>query len=79
MDATKSKEYLVAALKAVDFIRAELYDTNSGSMKRVYREGPGDVPAFAADYAFLIQGLREIYEATFDDTHVEFADSLQST
>lgn len=78
VDAAKSKEYLAAAVKAIEFIRTELFDSKVGSMRRVYREGPGDAPAFADDYAFLIQGLLELYEATFDDAYVEFADTLQS-
>jgi uncharacterized protein YyaL (SSP411 family) len=70
--------YLEAAKKAAKFIRAELYDETSGTMRRVYREGPGDAPAFADDYAFLISGLIDLYEATFDDSYLEFADVLQS-
>jgi uncharacterized protein YyaL (SSP411 family) len=47
-------------------------------MKRVYRLGPGDAPAFADDYAFLISGLIDLYEATFDESYLEWADRLQS-
>ncbi|KAE9978949.1 hypothetical protein EG328_001157 [Venturia inaequalis] len=75
----KAKVYLDAAIKAASFIRKELFDESKGTMKRVYREGPGDAPAFADDYAFLIQGLIELYEATFDDTWLEWADQLMKT
>jgi uncharacterized protein YyaL (SSP411 family) len=74
----KAKTYLNAAVKAADFIKKELYDGATGTMKRVYREGPGDAPAFADDYAFLIEGLIDLYEATFDDQYLEWADRLQS-
>jgi uncharacterized protein YyaL (SSP411 family) len=74
----KSKTYLNAAIKAASFIRKELFDEKEGTMKRVYREGPGDAPAFADDYAFMIQGLIELYEATFDDAWLEWADRLMS-
>jgi uncharacterized protein YyaL (SSP411 family) len=70
--------YLAAAEKAAKFLQTELFDKTSGTMKRVYREGPGDAPAFADDYAFLISGLIDLYEATFDDSYLEFADHLQS-
>lgn len=79
IDAAKAKTYRDAAISAVDFIKRELFDPETGEMKRVYREGPGDAPAFADDYAFVIQGLIELYEATFDDTYLEFADTLQKT
>lgn len=78
VDPPKAKECKAAAISAVDFLRHELFDETTGHMKRVYREGPGDAPAFADDYAFVIQGLIELYEATFDDQYLELADRLQS-
>lgn len=77
VDKEKSEEFLTSAVRAVEFIKQELFDPKTGTMKRVYREGPGDAPAFADDYAFFIQGLMELYEATFDDQYLEFADALQ--
>lgn len=74
----KSKLYLGSAIKAAEFIKKELYDVTAGTLRRVYREGPGDAPAFADDYAFLIAGLLDLYEATFDDAWLEWADILQS-
>lgn len=79
LDPPKAKECRDAAVKAVDFIRRELFDEKSGELKRVFRDGPGEAPAFADDYAFVVQGLLELYEATFDDSYLEFADRLQST
>lgn len=78
VDDKKADECRNAAIKAVNFIRRELYDEKSGNLWRVYREGRGDAPAFADDYAFLIQGLMDLYEATWDDQYLEFADKLQS-
>jgi len=77
IDPEKSRECLTAAEKAVAFIKKELWDEASGKLWRVYREGRGDAPGFADDYAFFIQGLIELYEATFNDTYLEFADKLQ--
>lgn len=77
IDPEKSRECLTAAKKAVAFIQKELWDEASGKLWRVYREGRGDAPGFADDYAFFIQGLIELYEATFNDTYLEFADKLQ--
>lgn len=78
-DAEKSKLYLEAAENAAAFIKKELYDTTSHTIKRVYREGPGTVPGFADDFAYLISGLIDLYEATFDDTYLQWADDLQKS
>lgn len=76
-DKVKARGYRGAAEKAAAFIRNELYDDKEGKLWRVYREGRGDAPGFADDYAFLISGLIDLYEATFDDQYLEFADRLQ--
>ena len=66
-----------AAEKAVAFIRRELYDEETGKLWRIYREGRGETQGFVDDYAFLIKGLIDLYEATFDDTYLQFAEKLQ--
>ncbi|TKA24102.1 hypothetical protein B0A50_06842 [Salinomyces thailandicus] len=75
----QSQNYLEAALKAVKCMKQNLYDEQSSTLRRVYREGPGETPGFADDYAFLISGLIDLYEATFDSQWLEFADRLQQT
>ncbi|KAF2746791.1 hypothetical protein M011DRAFT_468475 [Sporormia fimetaria CBS 119925] len=75
----KSKSYLEAAEKAASFIKRELYDNTNHTLVRVYREGPGDTPGFADDYAFLISGLIDLYEATFNDSYLQWADDLQKS
>ena len=75
----RARAYLAAATDAVSFLRRELFDERTGTLRRVYRDGPGDTPAFADDYAFLISGLLDLYEATFDDGYLAFADKLQRT
>lgn len=77
LDPEASSHYLQAAQNAASFIRRELYDEQTNSLRRVYREGPGDTSAFAEDFAFLISGLIDLYEATFDDTYLAWADCLQ--
>jgi len=77
IDPEKAKECRNAAERAVTFIKKELWYDTAKKLWRVYREGRGDAPAFADDYAFLIQGLLDLYEATFNDTYLEFADVLQ--
>jgi uncharacterized protein YyaL (SSP411 family) len=73
----EAQHYLDSAKRAVECIRKHLYDEDAHTLRRVYREGPGDTPGFADDYAFLISGLLDLYEATFDDRYLAFADTLQ--
>lgn len=77
--ADDAKSYLAGAEKAAGFIRGHLFNPGAGTLRRVFREGPGDTPGFADDYAYLISGLIDLYEATFDDAHLEWADALQQT
>jgi len=73
----KAQYYLQAALRAVKCIRDNLFDPSTNTLRRVYRNGPGETQGFADDYAFLISGLLDLYEATFDNSWLEYADKLQ--
>ena len=78
-DPVKSKEFLSSALATARFIRENLYDEQTKTLYRVWREGRGDTQGFADDYAFLIEGLIDLYEATFDEKWLQWADDLQRT
>lgn len=69
--------YLVAARKAAAFIAAQLTDRTTGSLLRRYRAGETVIEAFADDYACLIQGLLDLYEASFDVNWLTWAIDLQ--
>jgi uncharacterized protein YyaL (SSP411 family) len=71
--------YLDAARRAAEFIRKELYDASRKILFRNYREGRSAVEGFADDYAFLIQGLLDLYEASFDVGWLRWAVELQET
>ncbi|RPB15548.1 hypothetical protein P167DRAFT_603079 [Morchella conica CCBAS932] len=77
VDPARAKTCLKNAEETVAFIRKNLYDEKTGILKRVYREGPGETPGFADDYAFLISGLLHMYETTFDVSYLQWADRLQ--
>ncbi|KAG8054003.1 hypothetical protein GUJ93_ZPchr0001g29937 [Zizania palustris] len=55
-------EYLGVAEKAACFIKEKLYDASSNRLNHSYRNGPAKVPGFLDDYAFLINGLLDLYE-----------------
>ncbi len=65
-------EYQEAAQKALDFIFEKMRNTDGGLMHR-FREGESAIPAYLDDYAFLICGLLELYETTFEVAHLEKA------
>ena len=69
---------LQTARRAAKFLRQHLYREEHGILLRSYREGPSQVEGFADDYAFLIQGLLDLYEAGFDLAHLRWAERLQA-
>ena len=69
--------HLAAAVRATEFIERELYDATSGTLYRTWREGRSDIAGFAEDYAYLIQGLLDLYEAGFDVRWLQWAERLQ--
>lgn len=69
--------YLEAALKAASFVRTQLYDTQTGLLYRSYMRERSSVKAFADDYAYTITGLLDLYAATGDTEHLQWATELQ--
>jgi uncharacterized protein len=72
-------DLLTAATRAAEFIERELYDPQRGILYRAWREGRGAAEGFAEDYAFLIQGLLDLYEASFELRWLQWAERLQAT
>ncbi|PYK30525.1 MAG: thioredoxin domain-containing protein [Verrucomicrobia bacterium] len=72
-------KYLEAATRAAKFVRVSLYDKESKTLFRNYREGRSAIEGFADDYAFVIQGFLDLYEASFDVEWLKSALELQET
>ena len=72
-------EYLRAAEEAATFLSRNLYDSDSKRLIRIYRNGPSKVDGFAEDYAFFIQGLIDLYEASLEINWLKLAVALQET
>jgi uncharacterized protein YyaL (SSP411 family) len=72
------RSYLAAATRAAEFIQRELYDDRSGTLFRSWRGSRGTIAGFAEDYAFLIQGLLDLYEAGFEIRWLQWAVRLQA-
>ncbi len=60
-------EYTAAAKKAADYVLSTLTDKDGRLLKRS-RLGKAGLTAHLEDYAFVVWGLLDLYEATFD-TH----------
>jgi uncharacterized protein YyaL (SSP411 family) len=71
--------YLESAMCAAKILRTQLYDDSHKTLFRNYRGGRSEVEGFADDYAFVIQGLLDLYEASFDVGWLRFAIELQET
>ena len=69
------RAYLETAQRSAKFIREHLW--KDGALVRSYREGASDVAGFADDYAALIAGLLDLYEADFDIAWLQWAAELQ--
>ncbi|MCX5844041.1 MAG: thioredoxin domain-containing protein, partial [Deltaproteobacteria bacterium] len=70
------KVYLTAAQNAVKFIVKNMRELD-GRLFHRHREGESAIMANLDDYAFLIWGLIECYEASFDVSFLKRALSLQ--
>ena len=70
---------LKSAKSSADFIKNNLYDETRKVLLRHYRQGAAEIDGYSDDYAFLIQGLIDLYEATFDHTYLNWAIELQDT
>jgi uncharacterized protein YyaL (SSP411 family) len=66
------QRYLQAAVKAANFVLEKMKDEN-GTLYHRYAKGEKAIGGFLDDYAFLVWGLIEIYEACFEDEYLQTA------
>ncbi|KAL3418962.1 hypothetical protein PVAG01_09183 [Phlyctema vagabunda] len=78
-DPERAQLYLQSATKAARFIKKNMYSPESKTLWRIYRAGRGETKGFADDYAFLVEGLIDLYEADFDETWLQWADELMQS
>lgn len=72
-----SQQYVNVANSAIAFIREKLWDSNEEVLYRIWKNTKS-TKAFADDYAYLVRGLLDLFNATHDETLLEFANILQS-
>lgn len=68
--------YLKTAESAAHFVLNNLYDPDTKTLYRRYRDGNARFDGGLQDYAFLIQGLTDLYESSFNPEWLEQAVAL---
>jgi len=71
---TGKEEYLKAAEEAIQFILEGI--RRQGRLMRVFHQGRWHINGYAEDYAFLIQAVIDLYEATFELKYLKEAYEL---
>jgi uncharacterized protein YyaL (SSP411 family) len=69
--------FLDDARRAAQFIRTHLWKPATRTLLRRYRGGDANVEGYAEDYAYLIFGLLELFQADGDAAWLEWATELQ--
>jgi uncharacterized protein YyaL (SSP411 family) len=72
----ETPEYTAAAAKAATFLVDKLRDPKQGNLLRTYRKGTAKLNAYLVDYAFLVEGLLALHQATGDDNWLKQAREL---
>jgi hypothetical protein len=74
---TAGEPYLDAARRAASFIREQMWSAKSGVLLRRYRDGHAEIDGYAEDYAYMIHGLIELFQADPEPMWLEWAIALQ--
>jgi uncharacterized protein YyaL (SSP411 family) len=70
-------DYTEVARRNADFLLKSML--RDGRLLRTYKEGEAKLNAYLEDYAYLIEGLVSLYEATFETRWLEAARQLADT
>jgi len=70
------EKYRAAAEKNLSFIREKLWDEKSKTLFHRWRDGERDRVQLLEDYANLLSGTLDFYEATLEPEHLNFAGEL---
>ena len=71
------RPYLEAARRAAAFVRERMWNAKTGILLRRYRDGHAEIDGYAEDYAYLIFGLLELFQADAQPMWLEWAIALQ--
>jgi uncharacterized protein YyaL (SSP411 family) len=71
------RPYIDAAQRAAAFIRTRMWDAGRGVLLRRFREDQAGIDGYAEDYAYLILGLLELFQADPTPDWLAWAIALQ--
>jgi uncharacterized protein YyaL (SSP411 family) len=71
------QSHLDAARRAAGFIRGRMWHEASSTLRRRFRDGQAEIDGYAEDYAYLIFGLLELFQADPAIEWLEWAVTLQ--
>ncbi|MDD1750779.1 MAG: hypothetical protein LUO89_13010, partial [Methanothrix sp.] len=72
-----SLAHLQSAQRSALFLRSRMWDGASRTLHHRYRDGEVAIEAYAEDYAYLVWGLLELFQADADPAWLEWAVELQ--
>jgi uncharacterized protein YyaL (SSP411 family) len=75
--AERGQPYLDAARQAARFLRDRMWNATTRVLLRRFRQGEAEIDAYAEDYAYLIFGLLELFQADPDVMWLTWARDLQ--
>ena len=78
VDGDPGPRHLASALRAATFIKDTMWDAAAGRLWRRYRGGDAAIEGYAEDYAYLIFGVLEVFQATGRVEWLEWARVLQA-
>src|SRR5262245_28755248 len=70
------EKFRAAAEKNLSFLQGKLWDGKSKTLYHRWRDGERDNVQLLDAYAFLLSGVLDLYEATLEPKHLEFAIAL---
>jgi uncharacterized protein YyaL (SSP411 family) len=73
------ERYRAAAEKNLAFIQAKLWDVRTKTLYHRWRDGERDNAQLLEDYACLLSGVLDWYEATLEPKHLDFANDLAAS
>jgi len=70
------EKYRAAAERNLQFLHEKLWDEKSKTLFHRWRDGERDSVQLLEGYAFLLDGVIQLYEATLEPEHLDFAIAL---
>ena len=77
-EGARAAAWLESARAAATFVRSTLWDDQRRVLLRRYRGGRAAIDGYSEDYAFVVWGLLELFQADADPDWLEWAVCLQA-